>query len=208
MNNFIIPLLLILLLFFHRIVRRFTATGKVKEAFCALWLVDTIFAACGTVLSFVIYRYSLTGLPGWQSLIFITLYLLVTVVFLLITPSGLQVFCKAKSKTPEEQLRAEYRFNETLGLVRDFFLLLLIILPLALGLFSLRPQLLSAMLPWSSTEICSATCFVIFLILLPLCLRQSLFWLKNLQNSPTEAEIKLLQNYRTQIYFRRKNHRL
>ena len=206
MNNFIIPLLLIPLLLFHRTVRRFTAAGKVKEAFCALWLVDTIFAACGTVLNFSIYQYSLTGLPGWQSFIFVVLYVLVTVVFLLITPSGFRVFCKAKPENPDDLLRAEYRFNDTFGLVRNFFLVLLITLPLALRLFSLHPSLLSAVSPWSVTELCSAAGFVIFLILLPLCLRQTLFWLKNLRMPPTEAEKKLLQNYRTQIHFKTKNH--
>ena len=208
MNNLILPLLLCILFFFHRSVRRFTAGGKVKEGFCALWLIDTIFVACGTMLSFVLYEYSLTFWLSWQSPIFIALYLLVTVFFILITPSGFQVFRRPGHTSPEELLCAEYRFNDTLGLVRNFFMILLFVLPMALQLTALKPDLLSGFLPWTKDQICGAVCFVIFLILLPLCLRQAMFWLKNLQCSPTEAETTLLRNYRTRLYYKRKNRHL
>ncbi len=207
MNNYIITILLAILLLFHRSVRHFMTTGKVKEAFCALWLVDTIFITCSVLISFVLYNYSLTAWFDWQMPIFVILYVIAIVIFLLITPSGLQVLKKTFLDTPNALLQAEYRFNDTLGLVRNFFMTLLFVLPIALEILSIFPRPAAEVLLWSKTEVCSAVYFVIFLILLPLCLRQALFWLKNLQTPPTETEEILLRNYRTQLRFKKRNYR-
>ncbi len=208
MNNMIFTILLAILFAFHRFSRRFIAAGKVKEAFCAVWIADTLFITNAVILSFLLYRYSLREWLHWKILIYIALYLAVTVIFLLITPSGFRLLKKPSFSSREELLLAEYRFNDTLGLVRNFFMVLLMLLPIALKILSRFPEGACEILRWSEDEICGAVCFILFLLLLPLCIRQTLFWLNALQTPFTETEQFLLQNYRTKLHYKNRNHLL
>lgn len=108
----------------------------------------------------------------------------------------------------EKMFHAEYRFNDTLCMVRNFFFALLFALPVLLNLPIQNRLYRSLFTVWNSADICGAFCFTAFLILLPISLRQAFFWLKNLSGEPTETEQQLLLQYRYRLHYRHRNRRL
>lgn len=205
MNSLILSFLTVMIFLFHCHIRSYIKRGKVKEGFCALWCMDTLFALCGTVSSFILYRYTFYPYLNVRNVLFGAVYLGITVLFILLAPSGLSLFRKKRTSSEEEVLLAEYRFNDTLGIVRNYFLALLFGLPVLFALLTPANHIFHAFSDWQESEICGGFCFIAFLILLPVSLRQSLFWLKNLNRGTSDAEEQVLQKYRTELRYRRKN---
>ena len=206
MNNLMISFFVLLLFLFHLYIRQHIRLGKVKEGLCALWYMNAVFAVSGTVLSFVTYRYSLRPALTPQNIIFALLYLLLTLFFLLLSPSGLRLLAPSKPNTEEKLLQAEYRFHDALCLVYHFFLALLFFLPLLFRLPIRGQTLLELLSGWEVKDIFSSFYFVIFLILLPISLRQSYYWLKSLRTTPDTLEKQLLQQYRAHLHYQKRNH--
>ncbi len=190
MNNWILTLFVLILLGFHKVTHTQLLQEKVRESICALWCVDAVFSLCGTIISFYLYHYELLPYLTVKNICTAALYLVLTILFLQIAPSGLSLL-KSRRCSDEELLMAEYRFNDTLSGICRFFLLLLLLLPFL-----------------KNEVICGGLCFIAFMILLPLSLRQAHFWLKNLRNSPTQQEILLLKRHYAQIHFKKRNWRL
>lgn len=208
MNNFIIPLLVLVVFLFHLYVRRPIRWGKVKEGLCAVWCMDAVFAVCGTVISFALYHYDLIFFFTWQNILLGTAYIVLTLLFLLLSPSGIGLLFSGRQTNPEELMLAEYRFNDTLSMVRSFFMALLFFLPVFLNLPVKGQNMLTLLTSWEAGDVFGGFYFAIFLLLLPISLRQAFFWLKSLRVSPSEAEQALLQKYRMEQHYRRKNHTL
>ncbi len=206
MNNLMISFFVLLLFLFHCYIRQHIRLGKVKEGLCALWCMDAVFAVSGTVLSFAIYHYSLRPALTRQNILFVLLYLLLTFFFLLLSPSGLGLLAPFKPDTQEKLLLAEYRFHDTLCYVYSFFLALLFFLPILLQLPIKEQKLLSLLSTWEAKDIFSSFYFVIFLILLPISLRQTFYWLKSLKHTPDALETQLLQQYRSRLHYQKRNH--
>lgn len=204
MNSLILPLLVAVVAFFHLAMRSFIRRGKVKTGFCAVWCMDAIFAVCGTVISFLLYRYLFYPYLTVRNVILVLVYLLITVLFIWVAPSGLALLMQKRKFGEEEILMAEFRLNDTLGVVRNCFLILLFLLPV-LAVVTQRLGWLSLIFPWREAEVCGGFCFVAFLILVPVCLRQSLFWLRNLTDTAMEAEKRALREYRMQMQYRHRN---
>lgn len=204
MNSLILPLLVAVVAFFHLAMRSFIRRGKVKTGFCAVWCMDAIFAVCGTVISFLLYRYLFYPYLTVRNVILVLVYLLITVLFIWVAPSGLALLMRKRKFGEEEILMAEFRLNDTLGVVRNCFLLLLFLLP-ALTVGAQRVGWLSLIFSWREAEVCGGFCFVAFLILVPVCLRQSLFWLRNLTDTTMEAEERALRKYQMQMQYRHRN---
>ncbi|MED9905406.1 MAG: hypothetical protein UFG06_14645 [Lachnospiraceae bacterium] len=204
MNSMIFSFLTFLLFIFHLLAHSCSRKGKIKESFCAVWCMDAVFSILGTIISYYLYQYSLRPFLSLRNLLLVFAYLAVTVLFFLLAPSGILLIYKKSASSEEETLSAEYRFHETAGLVRNFFLVLLFILPLLFTFFK-EGQLPFLPASWRETEICGGFCFAAFLLLLPLSLRQAVFWLKNLAKPVSEAEGKLLQKYSADLHYRKKN---
>lgn len=241
MNQLLFSFLAAVTVLFHMAIHSFIKRGKVREAFCAGWCIDAVFAVCGTAVSFGLYRYDFTPFLTPQSLLWVLPFLTATLLLFLLAPSGLSLFAgqaaspdehttaagdaeasafstqapykerkrhKKRSLPKEELLLSEYRFNDTLCMVRNFFLALLFALPALLAVFDKSRLKLSLLLTWSASEICGAFCFTAFLILLPISLRQAFFWQKELTGKLTEEEKQVLAQYRVRLHYRRKNRRL
>ena len=206
MNNLIIPLFTLLVLLFHRYLWYHMRHGKVKEGLCALWCMDAIFAVCGLILSFALYHYSFAPFMTLRNLLLVTAYLLLTLLFLLLSPSGISLLFPKKQTDSEALLVAEFRFNDTLCFVRSFFMVLLFCLPICLNLPLKEECLLTLLFPFESQEIFAGFYFAIFTILLPISLRQSLFFLKSLRYTSTATENTLIQKYSMQLHYRKKNY--
>lgn len=219
MNNLILPILFIILSFFHLAVRRHIRAGRVKEAFCALWCIDALFVICSIFISYAIYRYDLLAYYSWKWVLLTALYLMVTILFFFLTPSGFRLFKPNRPASEEALLSAEYRFNDTLCIIRNFFLLMEVLIPLlVVVLIPLLLQILKGLagnkstsvlqFPWTEDNICGALSFGILLILLPICIRQALYWLKSLRRTPDEKEARLLRNYGISLEYRHANRRM
>lgn len=204
MNSLIFTALVLVIALFHGRMRRFMRQGSVKTAFCAIWCIDAIFAVCGTVISFMLYGYGFAPFFTVRNGILILLYVMLTAVFILITPSGFAML-KRKKLEEEEVLTAQFRLNDTLGIVRNWFLALLFFLPVLFAL--VQKKELAYLAAWKETDICGGFCFVAFLVLVPLCLRQACFWLRNLADGE-KMEKRLLNKYRRRLQYRHKNRRL
>lgn len=205
MNSLILSFFAALVWCFHLWVNSHIKSGKIKEGFCALWCIDAVFAVCGTIISFAVYRYTFFPFLTVRNFIIGGVYLIITLLFLLLAPSGFSLLVKKKAVSEETLLLAEYSFNDTLCLVRNFFLALLFVLPILFVLMSKVCMLLEMSFLWQEDDVCGGFCFTAFLLLLPISLRQTLFWLKNLVASPTETEGKVLKQYRAGLHYRHKN---
>lgn len=204
MNSLILSALMVIIALFHLAMNNFMRRGNVKTGFCTIWCIDAIFAVGGTVLSFMLYQYRFTPFLTVRNGVLVLIYLLLTVLFIWLAPSGLSLLTKKRPSAEEEILLAEYRLNDTLGMVRNCFMILLFVLPV---LFAVAQGSLwfSYLGGWKEAEICGGVCFVAFLILVPVCLRQALFWLRNLTDTSLSGEEKLLKQYRMQLWYRHKN---
>lgn len=204
MNSLIFPVLVTAAALFHLVMRSYMRRGNVKTAFCTIWCMDVIFSICGTVLSFVLYDYLIFPYLTVRNVVMALIYLLITIMIILIAPSGPALFQRKKGLTEEEILLAEYRLNDTFGIIRNCLMCLLFALPILFALLQ-RSVWFSGAFAWNEAEICGGFCFMAYLILVPICLRQALFWFRNLSDTSTEAEETALRKYQMQMRFRHRN---
>ncbi|MGN1148260.1 MAG: hypothetical protein ACI4TB_07545 [Lachnospiraceae bacterium] len=204
MNSLILSFFVAIIFLFHKVLSHYIRRGKVKEGFCALWCMDAVFAICGTIISFQLYHYSFRFFFSPVNFLWIAIYLLVTFLFLFLAPSGLSLLLKKRTSSEEEILLAEYRFHDMAGLIRNCLFLLLFVLPI---LFTLCPKEgpFHLIVSWKESDICGGFCFAAFILLLPLSLRQVLFWLKHLAGTPSEAADKALRQYSIRLRYHQKN---
>lgn len=190
---------------FHLVLRPYMRRGRVREGLCALWCIDAVFAVCGTVISFYLYHYAFSPFLTLRNLLLLLIYLVVILLFFLLAPSGLKLLHPKRNYNEETLLLAEYRFNDTLCLIRNFFLTLLFGMPILFTLLSGREEHLRLYFTFDVNELCAVLCFASFFILLPLCLRQSFFWLKNLRHTATQPEADLLLQQSSYLHYRKRN---
>ncbi|MBR4085447.1 MAG: hypothetical protein IKK33_14325 [Lachnospiraceae bacterium] len=200
MNSITISLFVLLIFFFHMYTKRYMRLGKLKEALSATWFMDTVFTICGIVVSFYIYHYNLTAFFTLRNILLVLTYLLITLLFILLAPSGLHLLTFKKRLTMEELLCAEYRFNDTLCMVRNFLLCLLFFVPIMAHLPIKSPDYQKLLLAWENSQIPAGFYFTVFLLLLPITLRQTFYWIKSLKQEPTALELHLMRHYILPFY--------
>lgn len=212
MHNIVWSLLVVFVFIFHIAIRTAIKNGKVRVAFCAHWCVDAIFAIGGAITCFSLYQYDFTAFWKLNDLLSVFLYLLtyliVIILVIMLAPSGRMLLRKQTSSSEEAILLAEYSFNDTLCMLRNFFLALLFIIPVLVELVSKSPLQASFFHTWSATQVCGGFCFMVFLILLPISLRQSFFWLKALADTSADTESPALKQYIMKLHYRQRNWRL
>lgn len=204
MNSLILSTLVAVVALFHLAMNRHMRKGNVKTAFCAVWCIDAIFAICGTVISFVLYRYVFYPFLTVRNVVLVIIYLLITAVFIWVTPSGFGLIWGRRDYNREELLIAEYRLNDTLGIVRNCFFTLLCGLPIFFAVMY-GNRGLNRLVSWDEVEVCGGFCFVAFLILVPISLRQAIFWLRNLTDAGTDWEQRILKGYCMRLQYRQRN---
>ena len=207
MNNLFLSLLVFIVFCFHMVIRQQFKRGRVKESFCALWCIDAVFSISGTVVSFTLYNYRFLPFFTWRNIGVCLLFLCLTTLFILISPSGLTLLQRRQNCSDLDTLMAEYRFNDTLCFARSFFMTLLFAIPILLTILQ-ENSIFMQLDAWNEQSICGAFCFVAFLLLVPLSLRQALFWLRNLFGTPCPEEEKVLLKYRTDVHFYKRNFRI
>lgn len=205
MNHLIFSILVFAVFLFHLTLHSYMRRGKVREGFCALWCIDAVFAICGTILSFYLYQYTFAPFLTLRNVLFLLIYLTLILLFFLLAPSGLRLLYQKSSRDAETLLLAEYRFNDTLCPIRNFFLILLFSMPLVLTLLSDKVEPLNLYFTFDVNEMCAVLCFASFFILLPLCLRQSFFWLRNLRSADNQPEMDLLLQHSSILHYRKRN---
>ncbi len=205
MNSMIFPILIFAVFMFHLALRPYMRKGRVREGLCALWCIDAVFAVCGTVISFYLYHYAFSPFLTLRNLLLLLIYLVVILLFFLLAPSGLKLLYQKRNRDEETLLLAEYRFNDTLCLIRNFFLILLFSMPIILTLLSGWEEHLRLYFTFDINEMCAVLCLASFFILLPLCLRQSFFWMKNLRHAATQPESDLLLQHSSGLHYRKRN---
>lgn len=179
--------------------------GQIREGYSALWVGRLIFTIFGAILTLTMYRFSFLPLFSLRNLFFVTCFLLLTLLLVLLAPSGFLLFEKKEST---DIIHAEYLFNNTLEVICNLFLLILFLFPIILALSARYPQLLPFLAVYTDSQLCSTFCLILFLLLLPICLRQSIFWLRNITGLPGETETNLLEKQKAKNYYKRRNIRL
>ncbi len=205
MNNLIISLFVLLIFFFHIYTKRYMRLGKLREALSATWFMDTVFTICGVVVSFYIYHYNLTRFFTLRNILLILTYLLITLVFMFLAPSGLHLLTSKKQLTTEELLCAEYRFNDALCMVRNFLLCIIFFVPIITHLLLKSPKYQHLLLAWENSQIPAGFYFTVFLLLLPITLRQTLYWIKSLKQETTPLESELMKHYSLPFHYSKRN---
>lgn len=205
MNNIMISLFVLLIFFFHIYTKRYMRLGKLKEALSATWFMDAVFTICGIVVSFYIYHYNLTTFFTLRNILLVLIYLLITLLFVLLSPSGFHLLTLKKQLTMEELLCAEYRFNDTLCMVRNFLLCLLFFIPIITHLPLESSKYQDFRLAWENSQIPAGFYFTVFLLLLPITLRQTLYWIKSLKQEPNAIELELMKHYSLSFHYSKRN---
>lgn len=215
MNALILSALTVALALFHLAVRACMRRGHVGAGFCAIWCIDAVFAVCGAAISFYLYRYLFRPWLTARNLAMAVVYLALTVLLIALAPSGFSLFRRklfqgksfpGKEECGEEETAlAEYRLNETLCMVRNVFLALLFVLPVLFAVAERSGGRFSLPAAWREGDVCGGFCFVAFLILVPVSLRQALFWFRNLTGWSGQAGEALQERYRAGLMYRHKN---
>lgn len=205
MTGLIFSCLAVFVGLYHIIVGKVIKRGKIRERHCALWIGDFLFSLLGAILTLTSYHFTLLPLLTLRSLLFFMGFLLVAVLFLFLAPTGLSLLTQKNNPSEEALIYAEYRFNDTVAAVGKLLWLLLFALPLFFTLPQYAPGYFSFLSTFKDGELCSVFCLIAFLILLPISLRQTLFWLKNITHTPGESERHLLKMEQARIYYKRKN---
>lgn len=184
----------------HPVIRR----GKVREAFCALWCMDTLFSLCGIVFCLSLCHFGPGELLTWYHISWLLVLLALTALFILLTPSGYRLFLKRSTPSKEELLLAEYRFDDTVSLLRNGLYTLLFAAPLV---FAACPDTLRFRLPvfMKEASTCTGFCLTLFMLLLPISLRQSYFWCKNLTDTTEAFTSRALRVYCNHRHYRKRN---
>ena len=203
-NGLFFSLFTLVIFIFHFALRPLMRKGRVKAGFCALWCIDAFFFAGGSFLAFHLYHYEFLPYVTLRNFILFILYLIVTALVLFLAPSGIRLFAKKSTPSNEELLLAEYRFNDTAGLMRNCFFVLLFTLPI---LFTVLKTVKTAFLPtaFNAAELYAGFCFITFLVLLPLSLRQTLFWHRQLPVPDSETEQQLQKHYSARLRYKKRN---
>lgn len=205
MTGLIFSCLAVFVGFYHIVVGRIMKKGKVRESYCALWIGDFLFSLLGAIITLTVYHFTLLPLLSLRFMLFFICFLLIAVLFLLLSPSGFGIFTQKNASSEETLIHAEYRFNDAVICIGKLFWLLLFILPLFFTLPKYFPNHLTFLSNFKDGELCSIFCLISFLILLPISLRQTFFWFKNITHIPDESEKHLLKMEQAQIYYKRKN---
>lgn len=205
MNGLIFSCLAAFTFLYQIPVRSVIKNGQIREGYCTLWIGRLIFTILGAILTLTMYRFSFLPLFSLRNLFFVTCFLLLTLLLVLVAPTGLSLFGK---KNQTDTIHAEYHFNNTLDIIYNLFLLILFLFPIILALSARYPQALPFLTIYTDNQLCSTFCLILFLLLLPMCLRQSFFWLRNITGLPDETETNLLAMQKAKNYYKRRNIRL
>lgn len=208
MSYLLIPFLVIIILAFKSYLKQNMTPMDIRENICVIWCIIFLFSLLGGIISFHLYQYNLMLPLTWGLAAMLLLYLALALLFIVVSPSGYRRLFRRSGFSPEELLYAEYRFNHTLEMARDFFLMLLLIVPsLFCGYECIRERFTLPLL-LEEAYLIGGLYFVTFCILCPIALRQSFFWLRQLQRIPPEYETELLQNEHQRFQYHRKNRRI
>ncbi len=210
MSSLLFSLFVILIGLFRSRIYPLIRKGQVKEGFCGLWFISSIFSLGGVVLSFYLYQYTFLPLLSLRNLFFLLAYIAVGILIVLLAPTGHKLFTKKSTPSEEEMLLYEYRFHETADLACRFFQFLLFGIPVLFALLAeFRTHLPSALCSvldfFVKNQIYGGLCFFAFLIMLPLSLRQTLYWLKSLKIPTTKAELTLQHIYSARLRYKKRN---
>lgn len=205
MNSILISLFILFLLIFHEYTKRFMQLGKWKEGLCAAWFMDTVFTVCGIVIVFCFYHYDFVSFFTLRNILLVLTYLLISLFFLLLAPSGFRLLTVRKQLSEDSLLCAEYRFNESLCMVRNFLLCLLLFLPLFIHLPIQASAYESFVQTWKTSGLSAGFYFTVFLLLFPMTLRQTFYWLKSLTQEPSPLELQLMRRYSLPFRYKERN---
>lgn len=205
MNSILISLFILFLLIFHGYTTRYIRLGKWKEGLCATWFMDTVFTVCGIVIIFYFYQYDFASFFTLRNILLVLTYLLISLFFLLLAPSGFRLLTLRKQLSEESLLCAEYRFNEALCMVRSFLLCLLLFVPPLMHLPIQVSEYQNFVQFFNTSGMSAGYYFTVFLLLLPMTLRQTFYWLKSLKQEPSQLELQLMKHYSLPFRYKERN---
>ena len=208
MTGLIFSCLAIFIYLYHLLVHIPMKKGKIREGYCAIWIGDLLFSIFGTIITLTTYTFSFMPFFNLRNILFFISFLLITLLLLVLAPSGLGIMGQKAPLSTDEMIMSEYRFNQTMEIIRNLLLLMLLLLPIFFSMSTTFPEYFIFLSRFGEGELCSSFCLITFLILLPISLRQALFWLRNVTVVPGEAENHLLKMERAKFYYKSRNIRI
>ena len=207
MNYLLIPFFVIFITIFQKHLKNSVSYQRIRESNLVLWSITLLFSLLGGIISYQIYQYELIGSFSMGLTLIMILYLVLTLLFVAISPSGYRKLFRKRTCSEEELLYAEYHFNHSLEMLRSFFLTLLLIVPiLFFGYKCMETRFHQLLL--EEAYLIGGLYFVAFCILCPISLRQSIYWLRQLQKIPENYELNLLQRDEQITRYHTKNRKI
>ncbi len=208
MNYLVIPFFVILIVLFGYYLKNTASAPQIRECTCVKWCITLLFSLLGGVLSYHIYHYQLFTPLSPNLLLMLLLYLILTLLFILLSPSGYRRLFSKATLSPEELLYAEYNFNHSLEILRGFFFVLLLVIPVFFRGVQCLTNHITIPILLEESYLIGGLYFVSFCILFPFSLRQSIYWFRQLQRIPSGQEAALLQNEKQRLQYHRRNRKI
>ncbi|MBQ7920559.1 MAG: hypothetical protein IJ324_11550 [Lachnospiraceae bacterium] len=208
MNYLLIPFFALIIAILQRHLTQSASCKRIRENNLVMWNITLLFSLLGAIISYQIYRYELTAPLSMGQVMILTLYLLLTLLFVAVSPSGFRRLFLKRTYSEEELLYAEYHFNHSLKMLRSFFLSLLLIVPIFFFGYKCLPDNLPSPVQLEEAYLIGGLYFASFCILCPISLRQSIFWMRQLQQMPEEYEMHLLQEEEQMTRYYTRNRRI
>ena len=189
MSNRIIPLAVLLITLIHFVIGKIYKKGNIKTYYFTAWFVDMIFSICGVMLSFSLFHYTPLAIINLNYGMVLLGLVVLTVVLIAILPGGFWAHLN-KKKEKEDSIVTQYMINESFGIIRNCLYFGFVIF-------------------LSENEMIHAGCCILsFIILFPISIRQTWYWLFHMSSKVDEKEKELILLYKRKIYYKRKNIRI
>lgn len=189
MSNRIIPLAVLLIILIHFMIGKIYKKENTKTYYFTVWFVDMIFSICGVVLSFSLFLYSPLSIINLNYGMVLLGLGVITVVLIAILPGGFGAQNNKKTEK-EDLIVAQYMINESFCIIRNC-------LYFGFVIFLIRNEMIHA-----------GYCMLSFIILLPISIRQTWYWLFHMASKVDEKEKELILLYKRKLYYKRRNIRI
>ena len=112
MNYLLIPFFALIIAILQRHLTQSASCKRIRENNLVMWNITLLFSLLGAIISYQIYRYELTAPLSMGQVMILTLYLLLTLLFVAVSPSGFRRLFLKRTYSEEELLNLMKKLSE------------------------------------------------------------------------------------------------
>jgi len=189
MSSRIVPMIVILIVCIHYAIEKKQKKGNYKTYCFTIWFVDMIFSVCGVLLSFSLFHYEPVSIINRDYAVVLLGLGAVALSLIAFLPGGIWTRIVKRTKK-DELIEAQYRINESFCVIRNC-------LYFGFVVFLCKNEMIHA-----------GYSIIAFAILVPISIRQTLYWLINMVSEADEKENTLILQHNRKLHYRHKNIRI